>query len=554
MLSCCVRVENGVPYLTIDGKRVSANAYITYFHEKARYADFAAVGCRLFSVSLFFSAQPINEASCNPPFSRGIFEDAEHPDFSVADAAVRAVLKACPNAYIFPRINLSLSRAWEEAHPEELCDEGLCPDRNRVCFSSDIWAKETERLLEQFLDHTENADYAEHICGYQLAGGHTEEWFPFDQKGSVGKRSREKYAAYLAENALEDTEPTYYCFLSETVAGRICSLAALVKRKTAYRKVVGCFYGYNFERPDRESCHNATESVLACADIDFLCSPVSYTENRRGGLDEPSMVALDSVREHGKLYFAENDARTHLTTPLFDLPYFHQPVFHAREKALAVENIKLQYARALIHSHALWWFDMGGGWFADNDYMALMKRFWQISEEAQSKDMSSVSEVAVVLDADMLNSVRLGDKNAATVSGIRRSLGLMGTPYDVFLVGDFERIKPRYKAFIFVCPLMTERMRCRIESTPNAYTVTSETTVSTDVLRAFCKTSGVHLYCENDAVVYANRSYLFLHTTVSGRYDIALTGGSLRPLLPDDIDPSRDVLKEKTGYLFEIVE
>lgn len=554
MLTCTVKVENGVPYLAIDGKRVAADAYITYFHEKACYADFAAVGCRLFSISLFFSDQPINEVSCNPPFSRGMFEDAAHPDFSVADEAVRAVLRACPDAYIFPRVNLSLSRAWEEAHPEELCDEGLCPGRKRVCFSSDAWAQETERLLELFLEHTEQADYSEHICGYQLAGGHTEEWFPFDGRGSVGKRSREKYAAYLAQNALADDQPTYYRFLSETVASRICSFAALVKRKTAHRKVVGCFYGYNFERPDRESCHNATEAVLACPDIDFLCSPVSYTDGRALGQDEPSMVALDSIREHGKLYFAENDARTHLTEPLFDKPYFHQPVFRAREKALAIENIKLQYARALTHSHALWWFDMGGGWFADKDYMELMERFFEISNTSQDKDLRSASEVAVVVDPDMLNRIHLGDTHAATVSGIRRSLGLMGTPYDVFSVGDFERIKARYKAFIFVCPLMTERVRRCIEGVPNAYTVTSETNVSAAALRDFCRTSGVHLYCEHDAVVYANRSYLFLHTTVPGRYDISLKCGTLHALLPENIDSARDALEGKTGYLFEIVE
>ena len=86
---------------------------------------------RLFSVPLFFSEQPINEYGQTPVFYKGIFEDGEN--FAAADTEIRRLLDAVPDAMIFPRVNVNLSRAWEEAHPDELCDTGYHPPAFRPC-------------------------------------------------------------------------------------------------------------------------------------------------------------------------------------------------------------------------------------------------------------------------------------------------------------------------------------------------------------------------------------------------------------------------------------
>ncbi len=556
MIYSSIETRNGIPYLTVNGNEISSNAYITYFTEKARYDQFADAGYKLYSVPLFFASQTINESSDVPPLGVGIFEKKGNPDFAIVDRKIKEILDVCPDAYIFPRVNMTLPRWWELENPDELNDVGMHDvNKRRICFSSDKWAKATEDFLGQFLDYMENSPYRDRICGYQLAGGNTEEWFSFDFLGSIGLRSREKFAEYIKETGCEDNEVNYYKFLSYIVAKRICDFCAFAKKKLDRRLVIGVFYGYNLERPDRESCHNATEMVLNCDDVDFICSPVSYTFSRRGGIDHPCMLAVDSLKLHGKLYFAENDTRTHLTKPLLEHPHFYRPVFMARDKNLSIENIKLHYARALTHAHALWWFDMGGGWYDDSYYMEMLCEFLSITNQSKSKDMTSISQVAVIVDSEMMNSIPSGSEEFLTVYHIRRQLGLMGTPYDCYLASDFEKIRDKYKAFILLCPVMTKANKKILEENNNVFAVNVENKdLEPETLRSFCKEKGVHIYCDKDCVIFANNSYLFLHTASKDIHKINLPEGKkLKQIFGERVNPDVDILPENTGFLFEII-
>ena len=141
------------------------------------------------------------------------------------------------------------------------------------------------------------------------------------------------------------------------------------------------------------------ELMSECDEIDFLCAPVSYASDRRLGRDHACLLPCDSLRAHGKLLFAENDTRTHLTRiPFPELPYFQNPVFRPRRYEDAVEMLKLHFCRAFLHGYAHWWFDMWGGCFNDPIYMSEMREFLEISKGAINKPMGSVSEIAVFID------------------------------------------------------------------------------------------------------------------------------------------------------------
>ena len=174
-ITSSVITREGKQILTVNGREIDSVAYITYLPENNRYEDFARAGYSLFSTCVFFGSNHLNSTSGLEVFSKGIF-DRETPDFSSFDRDVRNILAVCPHAMIFPRVNVGLSRAWEAAHPDELNDEGAAtlPHVRRVCFSSDLWAAEVERLLGLFIAHIEEADYCNHIIGYQIAGGNTE--------------------------------------------------------------------------------------------------------------------------------------------------------------------------------------------------------------------------------------------------------------------------------------------------------------------------------------------------------------------------------------------
>jgi len=523
-ITSAVVTRNGAQRLTVNGAEVDSVAYITYLPEKNRYGDFAAAGYRLFSTCVFFGSNSLNSTSGLEVFSKGVFDD-ETPDFSGFDRDIRNILAVCPDAMIFPRVNVGLSRDWEAAHPEELNDQGAAtlPNVRRVCFSSDLWAAEVERLLGLFVGHIEASDYREHIIGYQIAGGNTEEWFSYDQRGGIGARAREKFALQTAAGR-ENSEYEYYRFLSEITASRICQFAARVKALTGRRLVVGTFYGYTLEKCYRYFCHNDLKRVLECPDIDFICSPVSYAETRKAGRNHSYMLALHSLKLHGKLYFSENDTRTHLSRAYSDLPRYQSPLWFGPDRETTLEILKMHFARALVHGHASWWFDMWGGWFADEAYMDFMKKAREISLAAREKPAHSRAEVALLFDERAVAAFADDDPTPQRVLyDIREALGKTGVPYDLYLTGDYEAIRDRYKAFVLLEPCATadsERIR---QAEQRLLVITADNCgITPEELRSFYRSAGVWLYSDRDTVVYASESHLFIHTVKDGRQEVRL--------------------------------
>ena len=556
-ITSSVITREGKQALTVNGQEIDSVAYITYLPDNNRYADFAKAGYTLFSTCVFFGSNSLNSTSGLEVFSKGLF-DGELPDFTSFDKDIHNILSVCPNAMIFPRVNVGLSREWEAAHPDELNDQGAdtLPDTRRACFSSDIWAAEIERLLGLFIEHIEHSDFRDHIIGYQIAGGNTEEWFSYDQKGSIGKRSREKFAEQV-KNGRENSEYEYYRYLSEITAARICQFAARVKELTQRRLVVGTFYGYTLEKPYRYFCHNDLKQVLECPDIDFICSPISYANLRSAGRNHSYMLALHSLKLHGKLYFSENDTRTHLSKAYSDLPRYQGPIWFGPDQETTLEILKMHFARALVHGHASWWFDMWGGWFADEQYMEFMKRAREISNDSRELPSHSRAEVALLFDEKSVAYFADTDQTTNKVLfDVREALGKMGVPYDLYLTSDYDTIRKSYKAFVLLEPYPTaESEKIKRDSIPLLTVTPKNQDITPAELRDFYRTSGVWLYSEDDMVVYACQSHLFLHTVHNGKQEIRLPddAGYVDLFTGKPFDPTFESASKKS-YLLQKVE
>jgi beta-galactosidase len=519
--------KNGYPQLCINGEIQDGLAYITYLTENNRYTDFAKAGYRLFSVPVFFGFNHLNELSGLNVFKKGIFDNNE-PDYSTFDRDIKQILDACPDAYIFPRVNVSLSRNWELQNPDELCDPYPDGTPSRASFASDKWAEEVKREIRAFINHVQSSDYESHIVGYQVAGGNTEEWLPFDvEKGISGKRTTEKFENYAKANGIENSESSFFRFYSELVAERIIEFSSLIKSLTDRRLIVGTFYGYTFSCPYRSYGHHAMLKILESDEIDFICSPICYSNNRDIGRDHPYMTALASIKQHGKLYFSENDTRTHLSRAVNDMDHYNKTIWFGPDQESSCDVIKMHASRALINNHAAWWFDMWGGWFADDTYMALLKNIRELFEKNATLKTRAVAQTAVFVDEE---SYALISDNSVTKSicyDIREALGKMGAPYDVYLSADAPSVIGSYKAIISLVPIETklsrnvkalaEQNHCfLIEITSANYDITSSE------LRVFLHNSGVHVYCDRDSVIYANDRFLFLHTSEEGEYTLNL--------------------------------
>lgn len=524
-ITSSVRCYLGRPTLFINNHPVPAAAYITYFTDKNRYQDFADAGFTLFSMPIFFATRGINALSGIPPFADGIFEHRE-PDFSVLDREVMRILNACPDGLIFPRINLSLPQWWDDENPDELCDTGWKDGPRRTCFASDRWAEETKRMLRLVIEHISESDYVDHIFGYQLAGGNTEEWFSFDRKGSVGIRSREKFQEACLAGTYADTGSDYQQFLSDTVARRVCEFAAYTKELTERKLIVGSFYGYSTTCVEPFMNHAALKTVLDCPDIDFLCAPLSYDEARPAGRDHASQTVLDSLKLHGKLHFSENDTRTDLSGPPFDIPHYQSKVWYGPDRNTSQQIMKMHFARALCHGHAFWWFDMWGGWFARPEYMAIVRRSRQILQEAERKSLASCAKAAVFVDERSFCRVPEGDITPKHVCyHSLKALGKTSVPYDIYLIDDFETVRSRYHAFIFMVPLETAAVtaalaQCDAAALPYLILDGSNWDLSPDELRTFFRAAGVIPYYDHDTVVYENEGYFFLHACKPGPHPL----------------------------------
>ena len=545
---------NGQPTLYINGEPYAAVAYMTYLEKFNEYDDFAAAGYKFYSVPVLFSGRWISISKGLTPFKKGIFDVKGKPDFSVFDEAIEKILEACPDAYIFPRVNVSLPEWWEKENPDKLNIKDGEPCRES--FYTQEWKDTVTQLLREFTGYVNSSKYASHIVGYQIAGGQTEEWFHFDLNGGYGEAAKPAFKAFLEKyypeieyNGLPDITligkksnyhndeylARYIEFSNFIIAEAISEFAQVVKEETGGNVIVGTFYGYTLEVANSLQGNHALNYILKDPNIDFICSPNSYIGGRNPEFDWTEMYPADSVRLHGKMCFQECDIRTHLTELLPEKDPSTDPngvlsgdIWKPRgSKYQALNEIRRSFARQLIKGNALWWFDMWGGWYADEDVMTEMAEYRSIYEQSLTDtDRSSKAEVAVFVDESAYKY--LTDSSLRGVfSGQREELGVIGTPYDLYDVYDFEAVYKNYKAVVLLSPAKTEYMEnalrlCIENKIPSIATSVSKQKFSVNELRAFCEANGIHIYCETDDIVYVNENFVCIYAVTEGEKTISL--------------------------------
>ncbi len=517
----CVKILGGVPTLHINGDPFHSPAYVTYLTGRNCYEKFGKAGIDLYSVCFFFGGQTINVLS-EPrfPIHSGIFDKKGVSDFSEPDKALKLIIDANKNAKIFPRVNISPPAWWEEENPDELNFTGSAAGspKRRVCFASQIWRDFAAGLLREMVEHYQNSEFAPHIVGYQIACGNTEEWFPFDQNGSMGQRLMEKYDAIKTDSS---TDADLYNLAAEESASAISFFAEKMKEFTNNQLVIGAFYGYTFETPNRPSAHSGLMSVLRCPYVDFLCAPMSYVQTRAPGIDHACMTVLDSVLLHGKLYFTEVDERSYRS--LYPYEYsemvckegtYNQPIWKGPQDPFVSRNVlRNSFARQLIHGNNFWWFDMWGGWYDDEDVLSDMAIEAKVMKESVSlKNRQISAELAVIMDE---KSHIHSPSSSVVVYAFRVPLGSCGVPYAAYEISDFEAIADKHRAFILLEGYATDKtaaLKAKLDENDTPYLLLNkDTKLSPSLFREFCRENGLHIYSESDDVIYVNENYVSVH-------------------------------------------
>ena len=79
--------------------------------------------------------------------------------------------------------------------------------------------------------------------------------------------------------------------------------------------------------------------------------------------------------------------------------------------------------------------------------------------------------------------------------------------------------------------------------------------ISPEELRSFLKEAGVWVYCDRDAVIYANDRFLFLHTAEEGEYTLHLRNAErLVDALTGEPYIQGKHLKKGESFIFSFLE
>jgi len=480
----------GMPTLMVNGEPDAGMTYMTYRPREEYFRDFGEAGVRFVSFKINLHRSWITPDSF---------------DFSDFDSLVNVIIRANPDALIFPRVYLFAPDWWLEDNPDEVMvyhdGEKFKPTRGwrngttLPSWASEQWRKDMGYCLQKFIQHIESQSWGSHIVGYHLASGGTDEWYyypyynwffntpqedfvdysvhqtrafrnwlrekystadalraawhndtvTFDNAAIVSKRDRQNntlFSFYDPGRSMHVVD--CWDFESEMIAQTIGYFCRVVKQETTNEAFTGAFYGYILGANDKGYC--ATRSLLNCEDIDFLTAPSGYWFREPGAGYSAYRAPVRSLQLAGKLWWDENDYYTYLTPASRWVEGWTGP----RDLETTINQQKRQTAAQVHHGAAGWWFDMGGGWFDSPEAMEMIGKLNEIGSNSVRFDRNSVSEVAVVVDEKSLLYLGLsGELYNSLILEQPLEFGRIGAPVDWIMVDDIGKSN-QYKMYVML--------------------------------------------------------------------------------------------------------
>jgi beta-galactosidase len=595
-----IRIDNGVPTLLIDGKPFPPFAYMSYLGERQFYQEVAAAGIHIYCIPSYLGDRGINSNSGIGPFRSPVWTGENQYDFSGLIKDFEDVIHSDPEAKIIIRVYLDPPEWWEKLNPDASCQ---LPDGStfRQCFASEKWRNETGKALKSYLEWVLKSSYSKHLIGIHVAAGSTEEWFYHSRqytdqnpvridefqkwlrdeyKNDVnalkkawnnqdvtfksaklaninGTDRNDRWRNQIQEKSIIDS----YRFNSEVIVNNISYFCKIVKDISNGRLLTGAFYGYHYYVTDPRSGHGALSKLLKCQYLDYLSSPNAY--NRVIGEDWPPMAAIQSIHLHGKLWLAENDTRTSITTLLKDRStgiappgQYESGVWLGPQDMETSKSFLWKNAgRMLAYGYGGWWFDMWGGWFSDPELLNILKKTQDYSILYPAVEEEKMqSQVCIIVDEELCFRDASYGKLTENILSNRFSLAKCGAPYDLFLRNDLNKIPIKQYKVIWLMGLLEldEEESLTVKKylelgTTVVWTNGNDTRIynrnnediyfkdkvrwSESQLRELWKRAGVHIYIETDDVLYAGHNWICIHTVNGGTRTLRF------PFLTRVIDP-----------------
>lgn len=530
--SCTSKIEkndNGSVSLYINDKKTAPVMYLrTHIENYYNYNKLSTIkdsGIELYGTyNGFLNGFDYQYVDGKPMIWKGM-DSSNNPviDYDLFDYEIYRTLELNQNAKIMVQINIDAPEWWKEQNQDELImhhngDYIWDTTSRQVSMASKKYKEDVNKVIELIVKHMSDSTYASRVFAIKLTQGRTFEWMTYGVSSGVlvdysncAKNSFKEYIknkyktednlkkAWNNENitfetvdiptALDRSDAKYISLVDVATQrnvidyndflGQIQSdcLIECAKTVKSVNKdwLVGAYHGYTWSFVASEaigSAHTAIDDVLNSEYIDFISSPVSYSE-RISGYSPTAMAMTDSVKAHGKLYFIEQDNRT-IYGEVFKDASEDNAVGLTNNLNDSIKQLTRDTCFDLVRGNGFWLYDMQCGWFSNT---SIYKRINEIKKEYETEySTESNSEVAVFVankNYDYMTSDIVNMNQSSThyifnylYKEQRKQLASIGTSYDTYSLEDLCNgyVDNEYKVNIILSPFeVTEKQRQAIE-------------------------------------------------------------------------------------------
>ncbi len=427
-------------------------------------------------------------------------EDGKSYNFNNLKGALDEIIAANPDAKILLRIRFYPPDWWLKKYPDDVITRSDGFKEHFPCVSSARFRNDASKVLKMIIDFCEE-NYGKNIMGYHPGGGGSSEWYypttwnkhwyGFNKSAAnawkkwvakkygtdenlkkawndgsativgveVPSREERSSALYLLNPKSQAKIADYNAFLQDEMVDTVEHLAKIIREK-APNKLSALFYGYTCEysgaknKGPSNTGHYGLWRVVNSPYFDILTGPVSYTDRDLG---DPgfSMGAVETIARHGKIWFDEEDIRTHRT------PQTQQKVTglgrELRNLSDTISVLQRDMARQAIRNQGCWWMDLAGtGWYCDPDLWKLIPRLEAMEKDMIENPIPYNPEVAVIADERSVHYGGVAGTPRLTTDSLRLSRSLLGKcplPIGYYLFEDFISDAPRLTPKLAVFPI-----------------------------------------------------------------------------------------------------
>lgn len=401
------------------------------------------------------------------------------------DASMEAIVSACPNALVIPRLRLIPTTLWLDAHPDETLvmhsiRAGQLTRIPTATPASRLWAQTALERLQSLVEHAERT-WPDHILGYHSGFGNCAEhvWFWNHYAGDYTPAMQLAFRDFLRTRYRSDDElrhawndpdasldrattPPPHAFVGfspdsllhplrdravidfyqcqcHLMASLVTEQAHAVKdtlRRLGRQKLFGAFYAYVSLPANSQShfavAHDEHQTVLDCPDLDYLAAPIAYQARQPGGVCH-GQVMPGSILCHHKLYYAEDDTGTHLSATRHNV----MPASLEQTDNLLRRN----FLDAWRSGGTQWFMDLfGEGSFRSPDLMETIRQLTRFAQR-HLDDRQSIAQVAVLISDRSLSVSRTLDVLSGSMLELQlQEVAAIGAPFDAFRLEDLPQL------------------------------------------------------------------------------------------------------------------